>query len=291
MYSDWPLPHSAFRVPCWIFYTFTLMKQKDFANHVVEKIKGDPNVIGLAAAGSWITGDLDEYSDLDLILVTQNPIAPEKEKMIAFAKQLGIFISGFTGEHVDEPRVLICLYDDPLLHVDIKFLTLPEFHQRVENPVVLFERGEQLSDIIKSTNAVWPRPDFQWIEDRFWTWVHYIAIKLGRGENFEALDSLGFLRMHVLGPLLLIKNQKKPSGLRRVEMLLNKKDLRALETTVAKYDPLSIINALENAINTYQELRKEIYPSEIQLQTLAEQRSMEYFEEIKRAKGGMASGK
>ena len=93
--------------------------------------------------------------------------------MMDYARHFGDLISGFTGEHVGEPRVLICLYDKPLLHVDIKFLTLPEFYDRVENPVVLFERNNQLSDIINSTNAVWPQPDFQWIEDRFWTWVHY----------------------------------------------------------------------------------------------------------------------
>jgi hypothetical protein len=28
---------------------------------------------------------------------------------------------GFTGEHVGEPRVLICLYGPPVLHVDLKF--------------------------------------------------------------------------------------------------------------------------------------------------------------------------
>ncbi len=60
--------------------------------------------------------------------------------MMAYAKRLGHFLSGFTGEHVGEPRVLICLYDNPLLHVDIKFLTLEELHPRVETPVVLLDK-------------------------------------------------------------------------------------------------------------------------------------------------------
>lgn len=62
------------------------MIQKEFACKVVEIVKKDSTVIGLAAAGSWATDELDEFSDLDLILVT-------KEK-------IGDFISGFTGEHV-----------------------------------------------------------------------------------------------------------------------------------------------------------------------------------------------
>lgn len=154
----------------------------------------------MAAGGSWISGEMDEYSDLDLILITKEKITGNKEQMLQYAKSFGDLISGFTGEHVDEPRVLICLYDNPLLHVDIKFLTLPELYDRVENPAVLFERNKQLSEIIKLTNAVWPQPDFQWIEDRFWTWVHYACLKIGRGELMEAFDFLSFLRMTVLSP-------------------------------------------------------------------------------------------
>ena len=146
------------------------MIQQDFAYRVAELVKKDDTVIGLAAGGSWISNEIDEYSDLDLILITEIKIAGDKEKMMGYARRFGDLISGFTGEHVGEPRVLICLYDNPLLHVDIKFLTLPEFYDRVEDPVVLFERNNQLSEIINSTNAVWPQPDFQWIEDRFWTW-------------------------------------------------------------------------------------------------------------------------
>src|SRR5258708_6816499 len=88
------------------------MIQKEFADKVVAIVKKDPGVIGLAAGGSWISNELDEYSDLDLVLVTQNKIAGNEEKMIVYAKGLGNFISGFTGEHVGEPRLLVCLYDD-----------------------------------------------------------------------------------------------------------------------------------------------------------------------------------
>src|SRR5688572_18687477 len=145
------------------------MIQQSFANNVVSVIKNDRFIIGLAAAGSWITNELDEYSDLDLILITETKISDEKEKMIGYASRFGNLISAFTGEHVGEPRVLISLYDDPLLHVDIKFLTLPEFSERVEDPIVLFERDKKLSEVIHDNKGVWPVPDLQWIEDRFWT--------------------------------------------------------------------------------------------------------------------------
>lgn len=257
------------------------MIQQDFAHRVAGIAQKDDAIIGLAAGGSWISGEMDEYSDLDLILITKEKVAGNKEQMLQYAKSFGDMISGFTGEHVGEPRVLICLYDNPLLHVDIKFLTLPEFYERVENPVVLFERSNQLSEIISSTNAVWPQPDFQWIEDRFWTWVHYACLKIGRGELMEAFDFLSFLRMTVLSPLLQVKNNKQARGLRRVETGLSLADLENLKITIAQYNKTSIIKALDNTISIYKSLRRKIYPDTIQLLTRAEKRSMEYLKKIK----------
>lgn len=257
------------------------MIQQDFAAHVVDIVKDDPNVTGLAAAGSWITHELDEYSDIDLVLVTKKQIAGNKEEMMAYARSFGDFISGFTGEHVGEPRLLVCLYDKPLLHVDIKFITLPEFYTRVENPVVLFERNNQLTSVINTTRAEWPQPDFQWIEDRMWTWVHYVAGKAARGEYFECLDGLGYIRARVLAPLLQLKSKTKPRGLRKVESKLSMPDLESLKITIASYSKTSILKALDNTISVYRSLRRKLFSPAITLQEKAEKRSMEFLKKIK----------
>lgn len=262
------------------------MKQKQFIENVLSKIKADNNVIGLAAGGSFITNETDEFSDVDLILVTADQVAPEIEKMIAYAKSFGDYLNGFTGEHVGEPRVLICLYDNPLLHVDIKFLTLQEFEERVEDPVIFFDRDGSLAKIIASTKSVWPTPDYQWIEDRFWTWIHYAALKLGRGENFEALDFLSFLRTTVTSPLLQIRNAKLPRGLRKAEFNFKEEDLKKLQATVAAYNPESIFSSLESTIELYRELRKSLYPTTIALRTETEKKTTDYLVEIKRMKLG-----
>ncbi len=259
------------------------MMQKEFADKVVEIVKTNAAVTGLAAAGSYITNELDEFSDLDLILITKEKISDDKEMMMVYARNFGDLISGFTGEHVGEPRVLICLYDNPLLHVDIKFLTLPEFYDRIENPVILFEREKQLTAVINSTKAEWPGLDYQWIEDRFWTWVHYACLKIGRGELLEAFDFLSFLRMTVLSPLLQVKNKKQPRGLRRVETQLSLSDLENLKITIAQYNQASVIKALENTVSVYRSLRRKLFTDKIQLQVKAEKRSMEYLKKIKGA--------
>jgi hypothetical protein len=184
---------------------------------------------------------------------------------------------------VGEPRLLVCLYDNPLLHVDIKFLTLAEFHQRVEDPVVLFERDNQLTEVIKSTKAVWPPLDLQWIEDRIWTWVHYIASKAGRGEYFECIDGLGFIRLKVIAPLLQVKNKSLPRGLRKAETKLGLPDLENLKITLANYNHDSILRALDNTVSIYKSLRRKLFTPDIQLQAKAEQRSLAYLKEIKKS--------
>jgi predicted nucleotidyltransferase len=260
------------------------MIQREFADKAKTIFESDDNVIGLAVAGSWLTNEIDEFSDLDLILVTKRKISNDKNLMLDYAKRLGNFLSGFTGEHVGEPRVLICLYDNPLLHVDIKFLTLDEFHSRIETPSLLIDKNGQLEKAISNSQAKFPYPDYQWIEDRFWTWIHYALLKIGRGEYLEAYDFMGFLRMVVFGPLLHIKNDNLPRGVRKVETDLESEDLAKLKLTIPTYDRQSLLNSLRNAVSLYRQLRTELYDNKVNLQSDTDKKVMNYFDEIENRK-------
>lgn len=253
---------------------------KEFIAQVINKAATDETIVGLAAGGSWINNQIDEFSDIDLILVTEQIASDNFDKMCSYAKKFGNLLNAFTGEHVGEKRLLICMYDDPLIHVDIKFLVPEEFKYRVENPVILWDKKGILKDITNSTTSVWPELEYQWIEDRFWTWVHYAALKLGRGEYFEALDFLSFLRTTVLSPLLQIKNKQLPRGLRKIEQTFNENDLSALKETVPFYSAQSIVDSLENSIELYKKLRTLLFNNNIIMQTETEKRCIEYFHEI-----------
>jgi len=253
------------------------MIQQAFAANLIEIIKNDPAVIGMAAGGSWITNEIDDYSDLDLVLVTREKISNDPDKMLAYARRFGKLLSGFTGEHVGEPRVLICLYDEPLLHVDIKFLVLDELTVRVETPEILYDTDDQLKKKLSASTAKFPYPSYQWIEDRFWTWVHYGLLKIGRGEYFEALDFLSALRQMVLGPLLLVKHGNLPRGVRKVETQLPAPDMELLKKTIATHDRASLLQALENCIHIYRDLRTKLFDKKIVLQSATEEKVMQYF--------------
>lgn len=254
--------------------------QVEFAERASIILRSDENVIGLAVGGSWLTDDIDEFSDLDLVMVTREKVSGDKEIMTGYAKRLGSFLSGFTGDHVGEPRLLICLYDNPILHVDIKFLTLGEFYSRVETPVILLDRNDQLRDILRHSKSQFPHPDYQWIEDRFWIWVHYILLKIGRGEYLEAFDFFSFLRSKVFGPLLHIKNVNLPREVRRVETDLEKEDMDMLKRTIPQYNRESLLDRLRNAVSLYRHLRNSLFEKSVQRQQRTEERVMKYFDYI-----------
>jgi predicted nucleotidyltransferase len=255
------------------------MIQDEFIGKAKNILREDEQIVGLAVAGSHITKELDEFSDVDLILVTRNRVSQDKNAMLNYAKRLGNFISGFTGEHVGEPRLLICLYDEPLLHVDIKFVTIEEFHTRIETPEIVFDRSGELAEAIRNSTARFPYPDYQWIEDRFWTWVHYALLKIRRGELLEAYDFFGTLRMMALGPLIHIKNKNLPRGVRRVETSLPAEDLKSLLATVPQYDRESLLTSLHHAVKLYRELRAELFDEKVVLQKVAEEKVMEFFKD------------
>ena len=85
----------------------------------------DPRIHTLLAGGSLIHGGMDEFSDLDFLVVVEEDAYPEVlAARMEIARRLGPLLSAFTGEHVGEPRLLICLYGPELLHIDLKFITM-----------------------------------------------------------------------------------------------------------------------------------------------------------------------
>lgn len=125
-------------------------------------------IVGLAAGGSFIAGEMDEFSDLDLVLAVEPGAWPEiLERQQAVAAELDpSFLAGFTGEHVGEPRLLVCLYGPPLLHVDLKFVSLDDAHERIEDPVILWEVDGCLTAAFARAAPRYPHADPDWIEDR-----------------------------------------------------------------------------------------------------------------------------
>lgn len=247
-----------------------------FVDHALPVLAADPRFVGVAAAGSWISGTMDTHSDVDLVVIVEpsSVDAVSAERRVILDK-LGPVLAAFTGEHVGEPRVMIALYGPPLLHVDVKFIGLGDLATRVEDPVILWEREGAVSRALAQSRPRWPQPDWQWIEDRFWVWVHYGAAKLARGELYEALDFLGFLRGMVLAPLGTLARGRSARGVRLLERDLPEL-ATALRATVAGYDAQELHAALVAAIALYLRLREEAAPPGLAKRSAAEQAATAY---------------
>jgi hypothetical protein len=252
---------------------------REFLTRAVTTLAADCRLVGVAAAGSYAENTMDEFSDLDLVIAVETDRYAEiLSQRHDIACKLGPLLAAFTGEHVGESRLLICLYGPPLLHVDLKFVALADAADRVDEPVVLWERDGRLSTWLAQTEARFPAPDLQWIEDRFWTWVHYAATKAGRGEWLEAQNFLCFLRSSVLGPLGLQQLGLRPAGVRKVESTAPQL-ASELASTVATLDATAILAALRACIELYRRLRNPDLES-IQTNDVAEAAAMDYFEDV-----------
>ncbi|WP_341677064.1 hypothetical protein [Niveibacterium sp. SC-1] len=246
---------------------------RDFLLQAVPRLEAEASLVGVALGGSGLAGQMDEFSDLDLVVVTEDSAhAAWMEGRQALAARLGKLLVAFTGEHVGEPRLLICLYAGPL-HVDLKFVAESDLAPRVEQPRILWQRGERLTQAYARDGARFPAPDPQWMEDRFWVWVHYCAAKIGRGELFEAIDCLDFIRVQVLGPLLLQAAGRRPTGVRKIERY-RPDAVPALAATVARHDAADCLRALEATVAQYRALREGNPPA--RRQAAAEQAACDY---------------
>ena len=128
-----------------------------FLERALPELQRDERLVGVAAGGSFITGTMDEFSDIDLVIIVGPPSIDEvMQERTRIASRLGCLVDTFTGEHVGEPRLLICLYDQPVLHVDLKFVSLADvieslsfLRTRVLGPLSLMEAGAQPSGVRK----------------------------------------------------------------------------------------------------------------------------------------------
>jgi predicted nucleotidyltransferase len=251
-----------------------------FLERARERLEGDTRIVGVAAGGSYVAGMVDEFSDLDLVVAVE-PASYERVLADAEAIAGGIapLLAAFVGEHVYEPRLLICLYGPPLLHVDLKFVRVQDLADRVEDPVVLWERDGRVTAALANGVASFPAPDLDWVEKRFWSWVHYIAAKIGRGELLQAVDSMELLRSLALGPLVLVRYGARPSGVRRLETVAPHLAPQ-FAATIAAYDARSCTVALHAAIALYRQLRIELATPAFRPNAAAEEAAMAYLRDI-----------
>lgn len=78
-------------------------------DRVIAAVSADRRIEAVLGAGSLANGGFDTQSDFDFVVVGDVPAAGRR----AFAGAMGTLLTAFTGEHVGDPDLLICLYGRP----------------------------------------------------------------------------------------------------------------------------------------------------------------------------------
>lgn len=220
-----------------------------------------PDVVGMVLTGSFAQGNVDMFSDVDLrVIVEDEALDRVLARREEFPRAAGSVVAHFPGDHVGEPNLSIVLYDD-LTHVDYFFLPLAGAgkYPGPAGSVILWERDGRVSAV----PAEDPPPEgvpstrLAWIEARMWTWSWYIQTKIVRGELYEAIDGLNYVREHVLLVLLALEQGTAAAGFRRLEGRIGDR-APAFAATIAGPDPGALLTALRAAMHLYVELSRPL---------------------------------
>jgi predicted nucleotidyltransferase len=230
---------------------------KTILDSILGSAQEDARLSAILAGGSLLHGGFDEHSDLDLIIVANDgDYDSVMQTRRRFAESCGDLLAAFSGEHVGEPRLLICLYGPDAIHVDLKFVTTDSFQTLIERPTILWSRDAELEGIIESADVNWPNHPPEWFEQRFWIWVHHGATKIARGELYEAIGMLSFIREQVLGPLIHEAEGRPQRGVRRLETE-SPSQSKAMKVTLALHSHESVLAALRATVSIYQTLTSQ----------------------------------
>ena len=212
----------------------------------------DPDVVGMVVTGSFATGEADELSDVDLrVYVRPDAVEDVCARIPDLAAAAGHVVALFVAEHLGIPALTIVLYED-LVHVDFDVVAADRAAEHNDGlpAVVLWER-EPISDALPGTYAPEVAAGVRWLEARIWTWSWYIQSKVLRGELYEALDGLQYVRDQVLFRLLAFGRGDRPAGGRRAEAVVGDHADAFARTVPIALERAAFLEALRLEIDLY----------------------------------------
>ena len=206
----------------------------------------------MAVTGSFATGEADQLSDVDLRLyVRPDAVAAVVARVPEIAAASGRVVAVFVAEHLGIPTLTIVLYDD-LVHVDFDVISVDRAAEHNDGlPVAVLWEREAITANLPGTYEADVAAAVRWMEARIWTWSWYIHSKILRGELYEALDGLQYVRDQVLFRLLAFGRGDRPAGGRRAEAVVGDHADEFARTVPASLDRASLMEALSAEIDLY----------------------------------------
>lgn len=250
----------------------------EFLNRTVSLAEKDPRIVGVALHQE--SDQEKEFTTSELVLVCQPDSFEElSADLIGVAEALGPMMLAYEHSKGAGERELSCLYDEPLQRIDLRLLPLDNLSE-IHHPQVLWDRDEQFRLALAARRDPPPSLNLQWMEDRFWLWLHSAATALKEGAVFEAHHLMSCMRSRILAPLVLKKEgMNLTGGLHELEKS-DGENLSSLRATVPLYDARSCEISLREAAKLYVDLRETLAPADLVRHRRAEMAVMRHLHTV-----------
>jgi predicted nucleotidyltransferase len=237
----------------------------------VAACRDDERVVAALLYGSHARGTADQYSDLDLGLVTtdasHDDFVASRE---AFVRSLGeaLFVEDF-----DDPGEVYAIYSDGAeAEIILSRESQPDRHGGVSK-VLLDKRGLFAG---RAEVAVAPHAEPRVEEIRrqihwFWHDVSHFIVAMGRGQLWWAYGQLDDLRRYCLNLARFeVDPSAEPEGYWKIDGALSDERLAALAATVCLREREAMLQAAHATVRLYRELARSVgarfgipYPAEL----------------------------
>ncbi|CAI1148843.1 aminoglycoside 6-adenylyltransferase [Serratia liquefaciens] len=230
-----------------------------FIDNMLKVVVNENCIDAVLLTGSFQKGNRDCYSDIDLVFcIDENNYTDYFSHCRSLLSRFGELYFCFPGDHVQEERLIICLYGKELLHVDVKFVTLKQKNISLTELDVLWARDHiKINAFLNKRENVYTDKDITWFNERVWIWLHNCICKYHRGELFEAINLLNMIRVNILGPIISLLTGVSQRGVRYIDFL-NCTEKKLLERTVAYYTKESVCAAIYATIDLYEHMYLKI---------------------------------
>ena len=227
-------------------------------DHCIDHFVARPG-LSLAVSGSLVSGDLDPFSDLDLIMLA----APElelpslQEEVNRVVPRIGHPLAVFQATHLNLPNLHIfyLAVDDWVVKIDFEVYSAANEVQLPAKLLVLHDPSDQFASMEKV--PLRDQVDFISLQQKFCGWLWYSYTKIRRGEFFQAARSIEYTREHAVLPCLLRLKGLTQDGHRRIEERLSRSELERLYAShPAKLEHRELMRALFSTADHFLDLQK-----------------------------------
>jgi len=239
--------------------TEKLKDHHELLKQVMQFFLNFPGIQGAFVSGSTSSGNMDEWSDLDLGFLVQDEATREGIWAERWNWEIAPWVHRFDADHI-KPHFVIYLFD-PLIHVDLNFYVKEHLPPPAGAPfTVAWDQSGILDDWAKRVNVPQAvKVDLSGIiheDERFWAWIHYCCGHAMRGEYYGPAVNIPEIRR-------IVENwQAKLMGqngfeIRRAETKYPLEFLQSMKAAFPRPEKASIKEAFKAMMENQLHLRQE----------------------------------